>query len=490
MILSFPQRELSEEAGLKAQDVKVLSPLIDRSVPFDIDTHPIPANPNKCEPAHYHHDFRYLFLYDQEETTVPIGQGEADEYRWEPIEDLAAQTTFAPLVEKLWHLLSVEFRTKEFYHSLITECGWSFPAARSVVVCHMIPDCLYYLRAINQIFPILAIVPKPNSIDADVIARVEKEFECVRIDRPSINTTSNPLLAKAQATDDKVILFDIGGYFAEIDRTWPKNVLARVIMVVEDTENGHQKYEARTDYPLRVVSAARSPLKENEDFLVGQSVLFSADALTRTSGGLLQYMKCGVFGYGKIGRSIALHLQQRDVKPSVFDVDAIRRIDAYNKLCSIPPREEILEQSDVIFCATGNQALQITDFRKLKHGCLVFSVTSSDDEFELTHLMGEYQMREVKKYIYKFWNSRNFFFLVNKGNAVNSIHNAVMGPFIHLVRAEMIVAACDQHGALEEKRKNPNIYELSAGMRQRIAIHWVDTFDPERRQISNLEYLM
>jgi hypothetical protein len=42
-------------------------------VPFDIDSHAVPARPDKKEPPHYHHDFRYVFLAD---SVKPLHQPE------------------------------------------------------------------------------------------------------------------------------------------------------------------------------------------------------------------------------------------------------------------------------------------------------------------------------------------------------------------------------------------------------------------------------
>lgn len=36
-------------------------------IPIDIDTHPIPDNPKKQEPSHFHHDFRYVFFLDHQQ---------------------------------------------------------------------------------------------------------------------------------------------------------------------------------------------------------------------------------------------------------------------------------------------------------------------------------------------------------------------------------------------------------------------------------------
>jgi 8-oxo-dGTP pyrophosphatase MutT (NUDIX family) len=57
------RREVREETGV-TPDV-LLSRLQSFAVPIDIDSHHIPANPRKGEPAHTHHDFRFVFSIDR-----------------------------------------------------------------------------------------------------------------------------------------------------------------------------------------------------------------------------------------------------------------------------------------------------------------------------------------------------------------------------------------------------------------------------------------
>ena len=76
---------------------------------------------------------------------------------------------------------------------------------------------------------------------------------------------------------------------------------AKLIGVVEDTENGHKRYEQIAFPPCPVLSVARSPLKEPEDFLVGHAIVFSAEALIRQSGVVMVNKRALVIGYGKIG---------------------------------------------------------------------------------------------------------------------------------------------------------------------------------------------
>ncbi|MGB4846663.1 MAG: NUDIX domain-containing protein [Saprospiraceae bacterium] len=481
-ILASSLRECEEETGINSNQLMLISNGISEAIPIDIDSHFIPKNDHKDEIEHYHHDFRYLFLY-KGGTNVEIDLNEVNGYQWVAFEELSRDVTFSNLVEKIRRFLSFEHRTKLYYDKIISLLNYK-EECEALVVSHIIPDCIYYLQAVNKVFPIKSIIPKPNSINRNIYTIIEKEFRIDSIHRNNMDNNGNAIVKYLLESERKLIIFDIGGYFSKIHFGWPKEILERIVLVIEDTENGHQKYEKQV-CPFKIVSVARSPLKDNEDFLVGQSVLFSADAILRGGGTLIQYMNCSVIGYGKIGRSISYHLLQRGVKPSVYDTNPIKRLSAFNELSSIPERDYIIKNSDVIFSATGNQCLGINDFRNLKNGCFIFSVTSSDDELNLKFLNGEYKKEEVREHIFKYFNSRNYFFLVNEGNAVNFIHSAIMANFIHLVRSEMILSLNEL-----SKYEFNEINEVSNEIRKTIAELWIKIFDPEHRNLSNIEYIL
>ncbi len=56
-------------------------------VPVDIDSHPIPMNAEKSEPAHVHHDFRFLAIANEEVVLVPQFK-EVEAVQWAPIRAL------------------------------------------------------------------------------------------------------------------------------------------------------------------------------------------------------------------------------------------------------------------------------------------------------------------------------------------------------------------------------------------------------------------
>jgi adenosylhomocysteinase len=407
----------------------------DPHVPIDIDTHSIPEV--NGEDQHYHHDFRYLFFLN--ESALPnLNRAET---HWENVSELMRRQTFRNLVPKILRA-QAEHQPKVFFDEVSRPLR-QLPKASCVTVAHLIPDIFPYLKTLRGAFNLHAVIPKPRSIDAKVEEEVRRSCNVCPFSREQIvsGLLVSDVLSKIA---NRFVLIDIGGYFAPVAHSIAERFGSQFVGIVEDTENGHAKYEKISEenpLPIPVISVARSPLKDNEDFLVGQSILFSADFVLRQVGQLIQYLKCGVIGYGKIGSSIAHHLLLRGIKPWVCDNNPIRRARAVNQLCLAPSIDYMIRNADVLFSATGNHALDIHLFRKLKSGCFLFSVTSSEDELDLVFLDGEYECEEIAPHITKYSSFTNYFYLVNKGNAVNFIHNAVLGNAIHLVRGEMIHAA-------------------------------------------------
>lgn len=288
-ILAAAQREVVEETGLRA--ISYIPYHTDHFLPIDIDTHEIPANPGNQEPRHLHHDFRFLFCTDGEVDMNPTRLDDDGELIWVTLDEAATQVTFQAVVEKIRGALSQEFLPRQFFRLVRDEARLS-ERCSAVVITHILPDVRSYLEALSAAFHVEAIIPKPKSIVPEIRADIEKQFPLVDLSRDEIEKKTK-LYQILDTFPENFLLFDIGGYFAPIANDLSSRYNGRILGILEDTENGHQKYlaaSARKPLDLPVVSVARSPLKDNEDFLVGQSVLFSADAILRECGKLVQYI--------------------------------------------------------------------------------------------------------------------------------------------------------------------------------------------------------
>lgn len=164
----------------------------------------------------------------------------------------------------------------------------------------------------------------------------------------------------------------------------------RFLGVIEDTENGVQKYESAGALPVPVISVARSPLKNPEDHLVGQSIVFSTEALLRQRGDIFPGRKAAVLGYGKLGRSIAQELRSKGVRTIGRDHDPVRLAEAFSHGYEVlQDRSRALAGADLVLCATGNVSLSGENYAQLRNGAYLATVTSSDDELDLRSLRSD-----------------------------------------------------------------------------------------------------
>jgi adenosylhomocysteinase len=249
--------------------------------------------------------------------------------------------------------------------------------------------------------------------------------------------------------------------------------------IVENTENSHQKYEKylsseqkNPPFPYPIISVARSELKDPEDFLVGQSIVFSAEAILRAPGEILSGRRALVIGYGKIGRSIAQNLHAKAVRVDIIDCNPTRQVLALAHGHQTGEKRVLLRHNDLIFCATGNRSLTPVDMKFIKRDAYVFTATSADDELENHTSLARTEIDHDGHRLTQIRIDDNRFFLTNSGNAVNFIHGAVVEPYIKLVQAELVFAAAQISSFSDTGR----ILQLSNPSKCFIASLWLDHF--------------
>lgn len=84
-LLDSALREVAEETGLA--DAVPHEWTFGSGIPFDIDTHDIPANPKKLEGAHVHHDFLFLAVAEERDG-LQAQLAEVHAAVWEPVSKL------------------------------------------------------------------------------------------------------------------------------------------------------------------------------------------------------------------------------------------------------------------------------------------------------------------------------------------------------------------------------------------------------------------
>lgn len=344
----------------------------------------------------------------------------------------------------------------------------------SLLVTHLLPERPSFVRAVAATSHLRAVLPKPKSIAPPAQREIETIAQCDPLTREMFADPDQAVeYLESRAGGEPVVLLDVGGYFAPTLGALRDRFSGTILGVVEDTENGHKRY-ADLDKPCPVVSVARSPLKDPEDFLVGQSVVFSTEALMRSRGDILHGRPALVIGFGKLGSSIARLLHAKGVQVTVYDIDPIRRTQALSQGFTVArDRDTALHNAGLVLCATGAVSLRSEDFSALRNGAYVATVTSSEDELDLAGLPAVYQRTRDGEHVTRYQTTGHYFYLLNGGNAVNFLHGASVGPFIFLVQAEILAAI----RMLTRGDLSGGMHEVSAADRAVIADTWLTYFN-------------
>lgn len=365
--------------------------------------------------------------------------------------------------------------SQQFFQSVLEHVPGDIQSL--VIVTHLVPGVDDFLLAVNSRIRVAAVIPKPNSVDHGVLSKIQPFIPILRYTRDQIKNNQKEFVCKimSHVKGDSFAIIDTGGYFSHVLFEMAAESNSQLLGVVEDTENGHQKYEclleASASYPCPVISVARSRLKDPEDFLVGQAVVFSADALLRETGRLLTGRKALVMGYGKIGSSIATHLRAKFVQVDVFDKNPARQALALAHGFRGGDKANLISAADLFFCATGNKSLRSTDFQRMKQNAMIFTATSGDDEIEDYHSTISSASPSAHPRISIVQKNGKKVLLCNDGNSANFMHGGIVGPFIMLVQAELIFALSQL-----QKISRTGIRQLNDGSKNFIADRWLDQF--------------
>lgn len=346
-----------------------------------------------------------------------------------------------------------------------------------VAVAHMVANTLSFAPALDDIANLSCILVKPKSSHRGERDLLERNYKLHSLNRDWAGDPQNvaTLLHSLNLNNRKVILVDIGGYFAESLENIKAKFDGELLGVLEGTENGVQKYEANLSKSVPVITVARSPLKLPEDYLVGSSVVFSIEAVLRDNAQILQTRTALVIGYGRVGSSIAEILRGRGINTSVYDVKPARLAEAAAKgFRAHRHLNRALSSASLVICATGNKALDLRGFALLEDGCVVASVTSADDELDLAALKAGYRRSEFSKDLIGYEEMRGSeavrsFSLVADGNAANFLHGAVIGPAIQLIEGEKLAAIRD---LIDGRAVAGRINEVADDTRDLVAEIW------------------
>ncbi|MFH1670026.1 MAG: adenosylhomocysteinase [Patescibacteria group bacterium] len=341
----------------------------------------------------------------------------------------------------------------------------------SMVITHFLPGKKIFVDAVDSVAPVQVAIPKPSSIKFSEYQAISIDYNVQTLTREYATGILTELIKKT-SDDVRLVLLDIGGYFAGVLDQERELVQRKVAGVIEDTINGEKKYESiGKPWPVPVASVARSPLKLPEDHNVGKALVFSVDAVLRDFNIILHGKRCLVIGYGPIGSGIASDLRNREAYVTIQDNDPLARTRAESDGYQVSVDKDHVNKFDLIVCATGGGSLGKDDLERLKQHCFVATATSSDEEFKKDALEGLPSI-EIHRYVWEYHSAvGRSFYLINNGKAANFIHDAVIGEYIYLLQGEiirLIPYLANHTGTLPKDR----IITLPDDQRKEVAEQW------------------
>ncbi len=323
----------------------------------------------------------------------------------------------------------------------------AFARSRLIVLQHLKADTEEFLQHLQRVgAEICQVIAKPNSCVPEVYDRVAQQFPVILEEYEALESSTklhevlDAAIRASMADHRRVVVLDVGGYFAKPVATLRAKDAWPLAGVVEVTTFGHNRYRAvisGVEFP--VFSVARSPIKELEARFVGAAVATAVERLLRERGRVMHGRRAVMNGFGMIGRSVAAALKHHGMSVSVTDKRAYPMVDAATLGYPTGTKRQVLPDAEFLLSATAQlNAISKAEFDLLPDQAYLVSAGSRTNEFDVHRLKtmatGHHAVSHaVDAYRYK-GKTLN---LVKQGKSVNFLVGSCQEEVMDLLFAEI-----------------------------------------------------
>ncbi|MCR8852712.1 NAD(P)-dependent oxidoreductase [Lysinibacillus fusiformis] len=356
---------------------------------------------------------------------------------------------------------------------------------RSIILQHILPTTIEYIDLVNSIYPVELIIAIPYSADSWTVEQLKNKGYDVVVPKDiddMLNNSWKLVENKLKATQQPLIVQEVGGYFA--NWTVELGKYPHFKGIVEDTANGLWRYQAaERERPLAVpvISMADTPLKHVEDALIGDACVYSLEKVMRSQmSAILAGLRCGVVGWGHIGKSVAAAFAGRHATVSIYDINPIVDMLAYAKGYFPLPLAQLLSESDIVMGCSGRRSIRVADLDDLKNGIILCSASSKDIEFDLKGFaevcdIEDIQIEEsgkcsIQKYTVRA--SKKYFYVLKHGTPINFLDRPLQGAILDCTCSELFMCMKE----LASKSHQPGIISLTDNLQIAVAKKWLKTY--------------
>jgi adenosylhomocysteinase len=297
-----------------------------------------------------------------------------------------------------------------------------------IIIHHLHEAGLIFIRALAKKYKIHKIIGIPYSSIDEMVNDLKADFDVTVPEKLS----DIPSLVKQAVLSAKtnVIIEEIGAYTVDIVDFLDKQ--DNVLGIVEDTHQGHWRWQKVNLNRLPILSVAYSKIKRIEDNFVAKSIIDGYEYfLKRNNHLLLSKQKVLVVGFGNIGQQLAKYLSPLVKDLAVFDKDPIKLLKAsidYKVVKSFLG-------FDTIIGVTGDpeHAIGQNELKHVSTGTFLVSGSSKRVEFDL---LGFARLsNHIKKHgdyeEYKFDDKA--IIVVNAGEPINFRYSVIPSKMLDLV---------------------------------------------------------
>ena len=343
-----------------------------------------------------------------------------------------------------------------------------------VFVTHVLDTAVRFVELVASTADIASIVAIPYSTTVTARGKLGSRFT---LHEPvtaadMMNAVGEAVrTAVTESAERTVIVQEIGGYCAS-----RVALLARCENfggVVEDTMQGHWRYQAIGDLACPVISIAESPLKALENRQVGRAIAYSFETILRSRFFRIPVeTKVGILGYGGIGEATAASLTGMGARVLIYDPNSIRMARAFVEGLNTLDRETVLREADVLIGLSGHRSITANDVTLLKDGAILASGSSKRVEIDVDGLYAAADEVSTDLGLTRLVIGGKTIWLLNDGTPINFADQGVLGHVLDLVYTELYMCI----RKLSEGRCPPGLQTLDRAEQEAIADVWRRTY--------------